>query len=49
MATGVPNPAAPSKNAPNAKAMSITCILGSGAMVDKCILISVNNPLLTVS
>jgi hypothetical protein len=39
MATGVPKPAAPSKNAPNAKAIRITCILGSGAMVDRCILI----------
>ena len=34
-ATGVPNPAAPSKNAPNEKAISITWMRGSGAIPAK--------------
>ena len=49
MATGVPNPAAPSKKAPKANAINITCTLGSGAIVERCILMMVNKPLFTVN
>ena len=48
-ATGVPNPAAPSKKAPNENAIRITCTRGSGARVPKLFRKISNKPRRTVS
>ena len=47
-ATGVPNPAAPSRNAPNANAMSSVCSLGSRVRLRSECLIASNLPVSSV-
>jgi hypothetical protein len=49
IATGVPNPAAPSMNAPKLNAMSIACTRRSGdSAITECLIFS-NSPVSTVS
>ena len=48
-ATGVPNPAAPSRNAPNAKAISSVCKRGSRVRLRSECLMASNLPVSSVS